>query len=102
MNTAIIIANQGDGDGATYAARVCADLVITSGGGDYGDWYLPSKYELNLMYLQKATIGGFNTNFYWSSTGVNTSYAWGQYFFPGTQLSFYKSNPYYVRAVRAF
>ena len=48
-NTAIIIAAQvaiGD-DGNTYAARSCNELEITERGKTYGDWYLPSKFELN-------------------------------------------------------
>ena len=54
-NTSIIIAAQvaiGDdvGDGDNYAARLCNELIISEGGTAYGDWYLPSKYELNLMY----------------------------------------------------
>ncbi len=100
MNTAIIIAAQvaiGD-DGSTYAARVCADLVISN----YSDWYLPSKYELNLMYLQKTTIGNFTSNIYWSSTEVSSVFASAQNFSGGNQGSNPKGNAVYVRAVRAF
>jgi len=100
MNTAIIIASQvaiGD-DGSTYAARVSADLVISN----YSDWYLPSKYELNLMYLQKATIGGFASGWYWSSTEYNNNYAGTQLFTNGIQGTNGKFDANYVRAVRAF
>ena len=69
-NTAIIIANQGYGDGATYAARICNEYSVTVDGVTYGDWYLPSKFELNLLYLQKSVVGGFANNSYWSSTEV--------------------------------
>ena len=67
MNTAIIISSQvaiGD-DEDTYAARLCAELQK----GGYGDWYLPSKEELNLMYtnLHLAGLGGFGFGYYWSS-----------------------------------
>ena len=49
-------------DYTLYAAYVC----LTYQGGNYGDWYLPSKYELNLLYLQKSIIGWVSGN-YWSS-----------------------------------
>lgn len=103
MNTAIIIAMQtNDNTAGSFAAKLCADLVITSGGVDYGDWYLPSKYELNLMYNQRVTIGGFAGVAYWSSAEGDTNYAWAQYFASGHQYSSHKYYTYYVRAVRAF
>ncbi len=112
-NTSIIIAAQvaiGD-DGSTYAARICNELQITEGGKTYGDWYLPSKEELNLMYQNKATIdataganggSGFASTFYWSSTEGNNTSAWLQYFGSGTQYNFNKTYTLRVRAVRAF
>ena len=101
-NTAIIIANQGYGDGGTYAARICNEYSVTVGGVTYGDWYLPSKFELNLLYLQKSVVGGFASSYYWSSTENNYTYAWDQYFSNGYQYAYYKNDAYYVRAVRAF
>jgi len=85
------------------AARLCGDLVLNG----YSDWYLPSKDELNKLYLNRVAIGGFASNFYWSSTEFNDDDAWGQYFYDGYQ---YGSGKYYgfssnyngVRAVRAF
>lgn len=102
MNTAIIISSQvaiGD-DGDTYAARLCAELQK----GGYGDWYLPSKEELNLMYtnLHLAGLGGFASAFYWSSAELNSSFAWIQYFIFGNHYNNNKSNFNRVRAVRAF
>jgi hypothetical protein len=47
FHTERIIANQGLGN---YAAQLCAAYQ----GGNYGDWYLPSKYTLNLMWLNLA------------------------------------------------
>ena len=115
MNTMIIIANQGgevSGDPNNYAARICADLMITENSYTYGDWYLPSKEELNMMYLTKiiidaiATVNGgsaFTTNEYWSSTENSTYSAFSQSFSSGTQYTKSKINyELYVRAVRAF
>ncbi len=101
-NTAIIIANQGYGDGATYAARICNEYSVTVGGVTYGDWYLPSKFELNLLYLQKGVVGGFASSLYWSSAEGSSSSAWSQDFSNGLQANLNKSYTYYVRAVRAF
>jgi hypothetical protein len=104
-NTAIIIANQGYGDGSTYAARVCNEYTVTVNGVTYGDWYLPSKFELNLMYinLKVAGLGGFASDYYWSTTEGSNYGAWGQDFGSGFQyIGFNKGVSYYVRAVRAF
>ena len=85
---------------AGIAARLCGDLVL----GGYSDWYLPSKDELNQLFLNKVAIGGFaiSNSYYWSSTEDDYSYAWGQYFSDSSQNSnakYYNNN---VRAVRAF
>ncbi len=112
-NTSIIIAAQvaiGD-DGSTYAARICNELQVTEGGKTYGDWYLPSKEELNLMYQNKATIdatagvnggSGIASAYYWSSLEYNSANAWKQDFDNGGQDGYNKNNAFYVRAVRAF
>jgi len=113
MNTAIILASHGaiGDDGSHYAARLCALATINEGGITYGDWYLPSKDELKLMYQNRATIntaatanGGtaFARDYYWSSTEINTNSAWILFFDSGYQGSSNKGNPMKVRAVRAF
>jgi|Laugresbdmm110sd_1035091.scaffolds.fasta_scaffold05344_3 hypothetical protein len=76
------------------AKKACTDL----GNG----WRLPTKDELNLLYINKDKIGGFADYYYWSSTEYNNSYAWIQDFDGGKQYDDYKSDKYYVRAVRAF
>ena len=103
-NTAIIIANQGSVDGNAFAATVCNEYSVTAGDVTYGDWYLPSKHELELLYLQKveATVGGFSDNYYWSSTEYDNINAWGQYFSNGDQSPNVKNFTLNVRAVRAF
>jgi hypothetical protein len=108
-----------DGDGNCYrirasqgdcvscnAAELCLDLTLNS---QY-DWYLPSKYELNLMYenigqgnsLGLGNVGGFAFNYYWSSTESGNDNAWEQHFFSGSQLNSTKYFTNSVRAVRAF
>jgi hypothetical protein len=101
-NTAIIIANQGYGDGATYAARVCTEYSVTVGGVTYGDWYLPSKYELNLLYQQKSLVGGFASAWYWSSTEDDTNDAWTVFLGSYGQTYGGKASTWSVRAIRAF
>ena len=59
----------------TYAAKVCGDKSLTSNGVVYDDWFLPSKDELNQMYLEKDTIGGFTKSWYWSSTEKDKVFA---------------------------
>ena len=80
------------------AANICANLTL----GVYSDWFLPSKDELNEMYQNKSTIGGFASNAYWSSTENVAGAAWAQSFNNGYQYVGDKSTNYYVRAVRAF
>jgi hypothetical protein len=103
-NTAIIIANQGAVDGNAFAATVCNEYSVTVDGVKYGDWYLPSKHELNLLYIQKVagTVGGFANNLYWSSTEGGYGNAWYQFFGDGLQANGSEDNAYYVRAIRAF
>ena len=89
-----------------YASELCQDLSL----GGYTDWYLPSKYELNLMYenigqgdaLGLGNIGNFVNSFYWSSTENFSNVAWGQNFSGGVQSLGNKGAMVSVRAVRAF
>jgi hypothetical protein len=99
-NTTAIITSQGNT--GNYAAKLCADYSITVGGVTYDDWYLPSKNELNKLYLMKLLgFGGF-AGFYWSSTEHDNSISNGQNLTNGSQSFNDKYNTNYVRAVRAF
>ena len=102
-NTAIIIANQGPVDGNAFAATVCNEYSVTVAGVTYGDWYLPSKHELHLLFINRVAVGGFSSTNYWSSSEtINYGLAWFQDFFVGYQNFTNESTTYYVRAVRAF
>ena len=64
-------------------------------------WRLPTKDELNMLYENKEEIGGFASNYYWSSTESDTNVAWRQDFLDGNQSSNGKNLYNYVRSVRA-
>jgi hypothetical protein len=100
-NTAIIISNQGAVDGNDFAATLCNEYW-TPVGVQYADWYLPSKHELNLLYLQKNVVGGFTSANYWSSTEIDNVSAGYQDFSNGVQFNGAKISPLKVRAIRAF
>ncbi|MEI8049387.1 MAG: DUF1566 domain-containing protein, partial [Bacteroidota bacterium] len=103
MNTTLIIATQmADNQTGNFAAKVCADYSVTVSGVTYGDWYLPSKYELNLLYAQKTAVGGFTDVSYWSSTESSNGLAWGHDFDSGGPGTINKNVTDKVRAIRAF
>jgi hypothetical protein len=84
---------------AGIAARLCGDLVL----GGYSDWYLPSIFELEKLYINRIAIGGFATNTYWSSSQVNSTLATLQDFVNGINTSLPKnSTAFNVRAIRSF
>jgi hypothetical protein len=66
------------------------------------DWHLPSKDELNQLYLQQAIVGGLLAEIYWSSSEDSASTAWDQNFYSGEQIEDGKGNDVWVRPVRAF
>ena len=88
---------------------IAADICANYTDGTYSDWFLPSKDELNKMYLNigqgnalgLGNIGGFGISFYWSSTEYDSFSAWGQWLDDGTQ-NYSDKNFNFVRAVRAF
>jgi len=104
MNTALIVAVQiADNATGNFAAKVCADYSVTVDGITYGDWYLPSKYELELLYLKWPFITGIhNTSIYQSSTEDSASNYWGVNFTNNTFFSNSKNIGAFVRAIRSF
>ena len=85
------------------AANLADAYTATVNGVVYGDWFLPSKGELNQMYVNRNAIGGFFTFPYRSSTEHNGGDAWTQWFNDGLQASTsWKGGDFYVRPVRAF
>ena len=96
-NSDAIVAVQG-----APAAGYAAGWARAYRGGGYADWYLPSKDELNKLFLNQAAIGGFGPNYYWSSSEFDAGTAWTQAFDLSSQYAYAKNGPSYVRAVRSF
>ena len=67
-------------------------------------WYLPSKDELNLMYvnLHLFGVGDFSPAYYWSSSEYNFGAAADQSFLTGIQYNSGKSDTDRVRSCRSF
>jgi len=103
-NTAAIVAAYGASDPYNNTGNYAARLADQYEYGGYDDWFLPSRDELNLMYteLHNGDVGGFASSGYWSSSEYDSSYAWYQYFYNGTQYSTIKYYTKRVRACRAF
>ncbi|NUN04894.1 MAG: DUF1566 domain-containing protein [Bdellovibrio sp.] len=105
QNAVEIVAITAAGSGGYHAAaRYCDKLDY----GGYKDWYLPSRYELNLMWTNKGSIPGLDVsgNWYWSSTEYASDTSWIQRFDAGLQSAGNKNanlpNGLLVRCVRRF
>ena len=99
-NTAAILAFDADAP----AARAIKNYRGGIGGKD--DWFLPSKDELNELYIQRSILN-ITTGWFWSSSQDNDLpwSAWRQNFSNGIQGTGginIKGEQYNVRAVRAF
>jgi hypothetical protein len=90
-----------------------AALCLNSNNGGQSDWYLPSIDELSLLWHSRfnvnktlSTIGGAASlpisAYYWSSTEYDSNDTWFFFFDLGDADNYLKTNPSYVRAVRAF
>ena len=103
MGNSAYTASSGAETTKNYAANLCLDLVYN----EYVDWFLPSKEELNLMYVNlcKASMGNFAEDPYWTSSesSKDVECAWAQDF-----LNSHRDDPsrYYelphIRPARAF
>jgi surface protein len=84
------------------AAQVCLDYSTMG----FTEWFLPSKDELNQMYVnlhyQSTPLGGFASFFYWSSSEYNSSRAWLHGFLDSYPDTFTKDYYSRLRAIRVF
>jgi hypothetical protein len=72
----------------------------------HDDWRVPTKAELNVLFNNRAAIGGFDVSgsnpagWYWSATPSNKWNAWCQMFSDGDQNASYMVSLSSVRLVR--
>ena len=83
-------------------SQYCADLQAHG----HHDWRVPTKGELNVLFQNRAAIGGFNepgshpAGWYWSSSQLNYNGAWAQRFSDGYQSINLKNYASSLRCVR--
>lgn len=72
-------------------------------GGNFDDWRLPNKEELNWVYESLVKTEKFENNgWYWTSVEVDDENTWGQNFTTGVQCDGLKRILDSVCAVRVF
>ena len=117
-NTNIIIAvrsslvdNASTPETSTYAARLANEFQEIQNGITYSGWYLPSSYELTLLFAEKSAVnttasanGGnpISSASYWSSTEVSNSRANNVDLSNGSVVDALKTGTNRVRAIRSF
>jgi hypothetical protein len=107
-NEELTVNNEGLGD------QEIKDKITTQGlsfNNDFnpefnslGDWFLPSRDELNQMYLNLHLfgLGNFTTTKYWTSSESSATFAYRVNFAGGSGYvdTFFKNTQWYVRACR--
>lgn len=88
----------------TGGNRLAATIATNYTGGGKSDWYLPSRFELNQIYLQKSIVGGIADVRYWSSSEYSATNSWYQLFSTGAMYTGApdKTSLHYVRPIRSF
>ena len=103
----VVVAMQDQGFGNWYDStnKINDPANHDSDGAKFRDWRLPSKRELNLIYLvylNSNPISLLNTT-YWSSFEFNYLKAWCHAIYSNTQYySSKSSSTFEIRAVRSF
>ncbi|HAU0949628.1 DUF1566 domain-containing protein, partial [Legionella pneumophila] len=68
----------------------------------YSDWRLPTRFELNLIYMMRNELGNFLAGNYWSSIEKSSANSWVFNSKTGEIKNIAKNKTAAVRAVRAF
>ena len=80
-------------------AKAACDTLTLHG---FSDWSLPTKEDLNRLFVGKMLLGGFQNADYWSSSANAPDSAWSQSFLDGKELVRFRENRMLVRPVRKF
>jgi hypothetical protein len=97
----IIAARRDLGVSDTWSKAIARCKAYQANG--YRNWHLPSKDELDKLYANRRSIGGFKEHhYYWSSTESDSNDAWDQSFRDGSRNLAYKLDADYIRPVRTF
>jgi len=87
---------------ADSAVQACSAYT----GGGMNDWYLPSHGELYVLFLNRDVVGGFQEDYYWSSSAgadSSSSYAQAVNFEDGwISTDRFRDTAYGVRPIRTF
>ena len=88
----------------TWAAALDKAKSLRAHG--HKDWRVPTKDELNVMFMNRAVLVGFNLTgsvpdgWYWTSTQVSNTQAWTQRFECGKQFHSFVEGLNSLRCVR--
>ena len=86
--------------GRTWYCRADA-VTVAEASNACGDWFIPSRTDLQLGHDCKSFWDSFSSTNYWSSTERNATYAWRVGFANGYLTSLNgKQNTFCVRAFR--
>jgi hypothetical protein len=78
-------------------------LFPSQQGHKLSDWYLPTRYELDLLYLNRHILGGYSAFVRgWKSTEVSRVNAWFGSFRTGASFTNGKDDVAYIRVLRSF
>ncbi len=97
-NSVAIVAQSGN----VAATSAAVEARAYRGPNNLSDWFLPSLWELDQLYLQKTAVGALGNSSYWSASEYDAGDALGWHFGTGSQGYFLKGSGFYVRPVRAF